>query len=192
MNICVYGASSDAIDKEYIKEVEKLGEEMARRGHGLVYGAGAQGLMGAAARGMTKFGGDIVGVSPSFFKVDGVLYDKCTEMIFTETMRERKQIMEERADAFIVTPGGVGTFEEFFEILTLKQLNRHQKAIAIFNIKGYYNELESFMSNAAKEEFMKKDTLGLYKMFDDMAEMLDYIEGYKPCDIDIKSMKHIG
>lgn len=192
MNICVYGASSNAIDKEYITEVEKMGEEMAKRGHTLVYGAGAQGLMGAAARGISKNGGEIIGVSPTFFKVDGVLYDKCTEMIFTETMRERKRIMEERSDAFIVTPGGVGTFEEFFEILTLKQLNRHQKAIAVLNLKGYYDDISRLMTHAAAGGFMKNDTLELYKFFTDYNEMLDYLEGYKSQTIDIRSMKHLG
>lgn len=192
MNICVYGASSDAIDREYITTVEKMGEKMAGRGHNLVYGAGAQGLMGAAARGVTKGGGKIIGVSPSFFKVDGVLYDKCTEMIFTETMRERKQIMEERSDAFVMTPGGVGTFEEFFEILTLKQLNRHQKAIAVLNLKGYYDDIAQLMTHAAAGGFMKEETLNLYKFFTDYNEMLDYLEAYKPHNIDIKTMKHIG
>ena len=192
MNICVYGASSDAIDREYITTVEKMGEEMASRGHNLVYGAGAQGLMGAAARGVTKGGGTIIGVSPSFFKVDGVLYDKCTEMIFTETMRERKQIMEERSDAFVMTPGGVGTFEEFFEILTLKQLNRHQKAIAVLNLKGYYDDIAQLMTHAAAGGFMKEETLNLYKFFTDYNEMLDYLEAYRPHNIDIKAMKHIG
>lgn len=192
MNICVYGASSDVIDKKYITEVEAMGEEMAKRGHSLVYGGGAQGLMGAAARGMTKGSGKIIGVSPTFFKVDGVLYEKCTEMVYTETMRERKQIMEERSDAFVMTPGGIGTFEEFFEILTLKQLNRHQKAIAILNTDGYFDDMINMLRRAAEGGFMKSETLELCRAFEDYREMLDYIEGYKPTEIDIKAMKHIG
>ena len=80
--------------------------------------------MGAAARGASAGNGEIVGVAPTFFNVDGIIYDKCTELIRTETMRERKQIMEDRSDAFIMVPGGIGTFEEFFEVLTLKQLGR--------------------------------------------------------------------
>lgn len=191
MNICVYGASSNAIDKEYITEVEKMGEEMAKRGHTLVYGAGSQGLMGAAARGISKNGGKIIGVSPAFFKTDGALYDKCTEMIFTETMRERKRVMEERSDAFIVTPGGIGTFEEFFEILTLKQLNRHQKAIAVLNLKDYYDDISQIMVRAAASGFMKDDTLKLYKFFTDYNVMLDYLEDYKPQTVDIRSTKYI-
>ena len=114
MNICVYGASSSTIAKSYINPTEELGEKMAKRGHNLVYGAGALGLMGAAARGVLRGGGKIIGVAPAFFKVDGVLFDECDEMIYTDTMRERKGIMEEKSDAFIMTPGGLGTYDEFF------------------------------------------------------------------------------
>ena len=94
MNICIYGASSDAIDPVYLSRVENLGETLAKRGHGLVFGAGAKGVMGAAARGFRKAGGPIKGVAPTFFNVDGVLFEHCTEFVPTETMRERKQIME--------------------------------------------------------------------------------------------------
>ena len=100
MQICVYGASSNDIDPRYLEAGEALGLEMAKRGHGLVFGGGASGLMGAVARGMTRGDGSILGVAPSFFNVDGILYEHCTEFIYTETMRQRKSIMEERADAF--------------------------------------------------------------------------------------------
>ncbi len=192
MNICVYGASSDAIDKEYIKNGEILGEEMAKRGHTLVYGGGASGLMGAVARGMSRHNGKIIGVAPTFFNVDGVLYEECTEFIYTETMRERKQIMEDKSDAFIMTPGGVGTFEEFFEIVTLKQLNRHQKAIAILNTKGYFDLIKKLMNTSAKRGFMKDETLKLYEFFKDPQKLLDYIEGYAQKEVDITKMKHLG
>ena len=191
MKICVYGASSNAIDKDYILAGEALGEEMAKRGHSLVYGGGANGLMGAVARGCTKGGGEIIGVAPSFFEVDGVLYEKCTEFVYTETMRERKQIMEDRADAFIMTPGGVGTFEEFFEIMTLKQLARHNKAIAVLNTKGYFDPIDKLMKDITKAGFMKEDSLELYEFFTDPSALLDYLEGYTPENIDIHEMKHI-
>ena len=120
MNICIYGASSELIDAKYMEETEKLSRVLASNGYGLVFGGGAQGLMGAAARGFKAMNGEIIGIAPTFFmNVDGILYDQCTQFIYTETMRERKQLMEEHADAFLVTPGGIGTFEEFFEILTL-------------------------------------------------------------------------
>ena len=103
MNVCLYGASSNEIDQKYIAATEALGEALALSGYGMVYGAGGCGLMGAAARGMTRQGGRIVGVVPEFLNVDGILYDRCDEMVYTETMRQRKQIMEERSDAFLAS-----------------------------------------------------------------------------------------
>lgn len=191
MNICVYGASSDIIDKRYIEAGELLGEKMAKRGHTLVYGGGASGLMGAVARGITKDGGKIIGIAPSFFKVDGVLYEKCDEFIYPETMRERKKLMEEMSDAFIMTPGGIGTYEEFFEILTLKQLNRHSKAIAILNTLGYYDLLENMLQFTTTQNFMRPASLELYETFSDPEKILDYIENYKESDIDIYQMKNL-
>lgn len=191
MNICIYGASSNEIDRSYIMAVEELGRELARRDHGLVYGGGAQGLMGAAARGVLECGGKIIGVAPSFFNVDGVLFQQCTEFFTTETMRERKQIMEDRADAFIMVPGGIGTFEEFFEILTLKQLGRHNKAIAVFNINGYYDDINELMQKAIDQFFMKPACKTLYEFFTDATAILDYIESYKPADIGVEKLKNI-
>ncbi len=176
MNICVYGASSSTIAKSYINPTEELGEKMAKRGHNLVYGAGALGLMGAAARGVLRGGGKIIGVAPAFFKVDGVLFDECDEMIYTDTMRERKGIMEEKSDAFIMTPGGLGTYDEFFEILTLKQLGRHAKPIAVFNINGYFDPLRAVLENAVNKQFMTPQSLRLCEFFDRPERLLDYLE----------------
>ena len=182
MKICVFGASSAHIDDKYIQVVEKLGEEMAKRGHSLVFGCGGTGLMGAAARGVKRGGGYIHGVVPTFFKQNGVeiLFDECDKVTYTQTMRERKAIMEDDADAFIIVPGGVGTFEEFFEIVTLKQLNRHDKAIAVLNIENYYDELEVFMRTACERKFITKTCLTLYKVFGDIEDVLGYIENYVP------------
>ena len=137
MNICVYGSSSTELPESIMKGAFRMGELIAKAGHGMVYGGGAQGVMGASAMGARSAGGAVLGVAPRFFNVDGVLFEDCTEFIYTDTMRERKQIMEDRSDAFIVCPGGVGTFEEFFEILTLKQLSQHTKPIVILDIDGY-------------------------------------------------------
>lgn len=120
MNICIYGASSAQLEQIYYDKTEELGKMMAKRGHGLVFGGGATGMMGSAARGVDVEGGYILGIAPRFFDKPGVLYQNCSEFIFTDTMRERKKLLEERSDATIVTPGGIGTYEEFFEILTLK------------------------------------------------------------------------
>ena len=149
MNVCLYGASSTEIGEPYITATETLGEMLACRGHSLVYGAGGAGLMGAAARGMKRGGGYVVGVVPSFLKVDGVLFDGCDEMIFTDTMRERKQIMEERADAFVVTPGGIGTFEEFFEDL-LENESDKPKEIELHPLEE--SEIKSILKDIANEK----------------------------------------
>lgn len=191
MRICVYGASSVKTDEKYIKAVESLCESLARDGHSLVYGGGAGGLMGAAARGFTKGRGHIIGVAPHFFTADGILYDKCDEMIRTENMRERKQIMEDKGDIFLIVPGGVGTFDEFFEILTLKQLGRHPKAMIVYNIFGYYDKLQEFMNLAVKEKFMSPASMELYEVIDDAEEIKTYIKEYKPEFSDITETKFI-
>lgn len=192
MNICVYGASSPDIDPIFFDETEKLGRMMAGKGHGLVFGGGAQGLMGAAARGVHEMGGQIIGVAPTFFRnVDGILYEHCTEFVYTETMRERKQIMEDRSDAFVVTPGGIGTFEEFFEILTLKQLGRHQKPIVIFNVMGYFDSMKAMMENAIQKAFMKPVCRELYVFLDTPEDILEYLEQYKAAKAEAKYYKNI-
>lgn len=192
MNICVYGASSNAIAKAYINPTETLGEKLAERGHNLVYGAGAEGLMGAVARGVYRKHGKITGVAPAFLQVDGVLFKDCTEIIYTETMRERKAIMEQRADAFIMTPGGIGTFDEFFEIMTLKQLGRHTKPIAVFNINGYYDNIIALLNNAMHKQFMTPESLNLCMFTDRIDKLLDYIESYQGEKLDISDFKYIG
>ena len=180
MNICLYGASSPDIAPIYSEKVFSLGAELAKRGHSLVYGGGANGLMGAAARGVTSKNGKLTGICPKFLNVDGILYDKCTEFIYTENMRERKRLMEEKSEGFVMVPGGIGTYEEFFEMLTLKQLGRHKKPIAIFNINGYFDMLDEMLKHTASEKFMTDGCLGLYKSFDDGNLLLDWLEAYKP------------
>lgn len=191
MNICVYGASSNIIADVYIDATEDLGEKIAKRGHGLVFGAGAEGVMGASARGAERCGGKIIGIAPGFFNVDGMIFENCTELIRPETMRERKKMLEEMSDAFIMAPGGIGTFDEFFEIITLKQLSRHTKAIAIFNVNHYFDDLLAMMEKGIKEEFIKEECRELYRVFDNADEMLDYIENYVGVDMDILNFKNI-
>lgn len=191
MKITVYGAASDKIDKKYKDAGELLGKKMAQRGHDLVFGAGDNGVMGAVARGVSEVGGKIMGISPEFFNVDGILYPNCTELIYTETMRERKKILEDEADAFIIAPGGVGTLDEFFEILTLKQLQQHNKAIAIYNVDGYFDGILEWMKTATKKEFISELTLGLYGVYDDVDEMLNFIENYAPKAEDVHRLRNL-
>ncbi|MBQ6825341.1 MAG: TIGR00730 family Rossman fold protein [Clostridia bacterium] len=192
MNICLYGASSNEIDKAFITAVELLGEKMAKRGHNLVYGAGANGLMGAAARGVCKGGGKIIGVVPKFFNVDGVIFEDCTELIRPDTMRERKAIMEERADAFVCTPGGIGTLDEIFEILSLKQLGRHEKAVALYNVNGYYNDILNMFEKAVSGKFMSRESANMLHIFDNPDDLLDYFENYKADEYDFSVLRKVS
>ena len=178
MNICVYGAASTKIDPKYVAAVEKLGRKIAARGHNLVFGAGGSGLMGAAARGVHEGGGRVTGVIPTFFLENDVeiVFPECDEVIYTRDMRDRKEKMEELADAFITVPGGIGTFEEFFEILTAKQLGRHTKPIAVYDIDGYYDELQKMMEHSMATKFVNEECRVLYTLFTDADEMLLAIE----------------
>ena len=191
MRICVYGAASPTIDPRYIESVEKMGYEMAKRGHSLVFGGGGNGLMGAAARGVKSGEGHIIGVIPQFFEDENVeaICTFCDELIQPETMRQRKQIMEDKADAFIIVPGGIGTFEEFFEILTLKQLCRHNKPIAIYNIMGYYNELNQVLDESMKKNFIRDNCKALYYTTENLEDLFCYIEDTSEQVRTIKELK---
>ena len=191
MNICLYGASSDQIHSKYIQKTEQLGAALAGAGHTMGYGGGGAGLMGAAARGVKSAGGTVIGVVPRFLQVDGILYDGCDEMIYTETMRERKKIMEEKAQAFVVTPGGIGTYEEFFEIYTLKQLGRHSKPIIIYNINGYYDGMLSMLKQTVKEGFMREKSLTLYTVANTPEQVLEQLTVDAEQTTDIKTTKFI-
>lgn len=192
MRICVYGAASPTIDNIYKEKVENLGKVMVQRGHSLVFGGGGKGLMGAVADGVHSAGGHIIGVIPQFFLDEKIeaLCAFCDEMILTETMRERKQIMEDNADAFIIAPGGIGTYEEFFEILTLKQLCRHNKPIVMYNIEGYYNEIDIAMKEAMKKNFIKDNCIELYDITDDLDKLFECIENPQQKNLTIKELKN--
>ncbi len=180
MKICIYGASSARLDAVYYEQAEKLGYLMAQAGHSLVFGGGKEGLMGAVARGVHSAGGGIIGIAPKFFDEPGVLYEHCTQLLFTETMRERKQLMEEQSSACIVLPGGIGTYEEFFEMLTLKQLGKTDRAIAILNTEGYYAPMQAMLEATAQRRFMSENCMKLYHIADTPEDALSYIDNYIP------------
>lgn len=193
MNICVYGASSRAIDQKYIDAAEAVGREIALRGHTLVFGGGNSGVMGATARGADSVAGaHILGIAPTFFNVDGVLYPHCTEFISPEDMRTRKKLLEDRSDAFIIAPGGIGTYDEFFEILTLKQLGRHNKPIAILNVDGYYDPLLALLRHTVAGEFMNETSMMLFEVFEEADAMFAYLENYNEPLHEVSFFKKIG
>ena len=192
MNICVFGAASSRIDKKYFKDTQSLCQSLAKQGHNLVFGAGGTGLMGAAAKGFQSGGGRITGVIPTFFKEENIelIFDECDELIFTETMQDRKLKMETLADAFLIVPGGIGTFEELFEILTLKQLKRHSKPIAIYNIDGYYDLLCDLLTHSTDTGFIPDSIEKLYICTNDTKEICEYITNTGKVSLSIDDMKN--
>lgn len=191
MKICIYGAASDKIDKEFIKLGESLGKTLAERGHSLVYGAGSSGMMGAAARGFHQGNGYVHGIIPKFFEEGGyeAIYYKADKITYVEDMADRKEMMEDTCDAFIICPGGIGTFDEFFQVLTLKQLGRHQKAIVVYNMNGYYDDMLAMMEKAIKMGFINEECEKIYVDFDNEKQVVDYLESYDESDVNWSRLK---
>ena len=192
VKICVYGAASAAIDEIYVKLGEELGEKMAKRGHALVFGGGNNGMMGAVASGVKENGGYVCRIAPTFFDVDGALFEDCDEIYSPHTMRERKQMLDEMSEAFIVTPGGIGTYEEFFEILSSKQLGRHGKAIALLDAEGYFEKFGELIDHLVEHSFIVPEVKSFYKVFTSVDDLLDYIEGYVPKIVNPSYTRHIN
>lgn len=156
MIIGIYGASSSTLEKEYYDEAERLGRLIAAGGHGIVYGGGREGLMGACARGVLEGGGGVTGVAPRSFDEPGILFTEKGRFIFTDTMAERKHIMEELAGGFIILPGGVGTLEELFETLTLKLLGQHDKPMVLLDTLGCYDALWELLRRSMEQGFTSR------------------------------------
>jgi uncharacterized protein (TIGR00730 family) len=139
--VCVFCASSEAVAEVHRATARALGTEIARQGWGLMYGGGNIGLMGEVARAALAAGGDVTGVIPHLLADREVALEEVTRLVRTETMRERKALMDEGSDVFVVLPGGIGTLEEVVEILTLKQLGYHQRPIILLDPTGYWDPL---------------------------------------------------
>ena len=190
MEICVYCSSSDAVPSTYIKAAKNLGRELGTRGHRLIYGGAAVGSMGAVARGTREANGQIIGVMPEKLHRFGLFYDGIDEKIITETMRQRKEIMESRAEGFIALPGGLGTMEEIFEVMVLKQLGYHSKGVVFIDLEGFYTPLMEFMEKLYREHFMKSATRSQYAVVQDPLAALEYLESYVPEPAESKWFKH--
>ena len=178
--ICVFGSSSEIIDRVYLDTAEELGKFLVHKGCGVVYGAGKYGVMGAVSRGARAAGGELTGVSPIFFNELDVLTRDYGKLIFTESMRERKAVMEDLADAFIICPGGIGTLEEFFEVITLKQLGRHNKPIIILNTLGFYDPMIDMLDRFVTQNFISENVHKLYSIASDIDEVWEQLENYTP------------
>ena len=161
MKICVFGASSDTLAREYYDAARRLGELMARDGHTLVYGGGNDGLMRACADGVQSGGGTAIGIAPRMFDEGDFLRRNFGELIFTDTMAERKTLMRSLGEAFIVLPGGTGTMDEFFETLTLKQLGEEPKPIVLLNTLHCYDALCELLRGMVEQGFTGASALGM-------------------------------
>lgn len=179
-SIAVFCSSSDMINQEYFQIARELGQLMAKNNLELVYGGSVVGLMGEVARSVKENGGQTLGVIPKALNLDKVVHDIDDELIITDGMRERKAIMDERAGAFIGLPGGFGTLEEMFEVLTLKQLGYHNKAIVFLNVRGYYNQLLEMFEHIYAENFAKEEYRVLYHVSESAADAIDYLQSYQP------------
>ena len=156
-NVCVYSASSTKIAPVYFAVAEELGRLLASRGINLINGAGSIGLMGATSNAALAAGGSVTGVIPRFMVKQNWHHSGLTQLVETETMHERKQLMAELSDGVIALPGGCGTMEELLDIITWKQLGLDLKPIIILNIEGFYNPLLEMLQHAIDEHFMRPE-----------------------------------
>lgn len=184
--LCVYCSSSDRIDPKYAVMAEELGRAMVARGWGLVYGGGKTGLMGAVARGTKAAGGRVVGVIPEFMKARELAFDEADELVTVVTMRERKLLMEARADAFVTLPGGWGTLEEIMEILTLRQLDVVKKPCVFLNQDGFYDDLLRLFDRMMTERFFKPSNMDLFRVATTVEEVFAEIENGRSARADVK------
>jgi uncharacterized protein (TIGR00730 family) len=155
-NICVYCGSGDGKGQVYLAAAEALGRDMAKRGIGLVYGGGSLGLMGQVARGVLAGGGKVTGIIPHFLQSKEKMLKEVQELILVDDMHQRKQLMFERADAFVALPGGIGTLEELVEQLTWAQLGRHNKPIVLANINGFWSPFLKLLGHMRDESFIRQ------------------------------------
>lgn len=177
--ITVFCGSSAGTDRQYQEQAYLLGKMLASRHIGLVYGGAKIGLMGAVASGVLENGGDAIGVLPHHLKSREVAHDNLTQLILVDTMHQRKAIMDELSDGVIALPGGFGTLEELFEMLTWAQLGLHKKPIALLNISGFYNELLALLQKMVDQGFLKTSNQEMLMVSDDMEDLLDKMQHYE-------------
>jgi uncharacterized protein (TIGR00730 family) len=178
--VTVFCGSSDLVDAKYFDAARELGEKLARRRWRLVYGGGSVGLMGELARTVLAHGGAVTGVIPKALLDLGVGETTVTELVVTEGLRDRKAIMDSRGDAFVALPGGMGTFEEILEVMTLKQLGYHRKPVAVLDLDGYYEPLWTQIQRGIDLGFIKAEYLDVWYPAPDVDALLRYLEAYRP------------
>jgi uncharacterized protein (TIGR00730 family) len=172
-SICVYCGSRPGERPEFTASARAVGHWIGERGGQLVYGGGRTGLMGTVAEATREAGGRVVGIIPQALVDKEVANRACDELLIVDTMHERKALMGERADAFLALPGGIGTFEELFEIWTWRQLGYHDKPIGILNVAGYYDGLLAFMAHSVGEGLMSSWQMELVRSGDAREPLLE-------------------
>jgi uncharacterized protein (TIGR00730 family) len=182
-SIAVFCGSSDGYDERYMHMARQVGATLAAKGISIVYGGGRQGLMGAVANGALQNNGHITGVLPTFLKTVEIEHTGITEMIMVSNMHERKLKMHELSNATITLPGGWGTMEEFFEMLTWGQLGLHSKPMGLLNIHGYYNSLVALIGTMVTEGFLKGATAAMLLVSNNIDELLNMMENYVAPDV---------
>jgi len=178
--ICVFSSSSDVVDPVFFDVASDLGALIAQRNYTLIYGGATVGLMGALATAAHEYGGRVVGVIPAPIRDRGIAYEPADELIVTRDLRERKTLMEQLADIFVALPGGFGTLEETLEILTLKQLQHHNKPVVLVNTNGFYDRLLGLFEHFYQQRFVKAEHRDLYHVARDPISAFEYIDSYRP------------
>jgi len=179
-SIVVFCGSSEGNDPGVLLAASELGRVFAERNITLVYGAAKIGVMGKVAQATLDHDGKVVGVIPDFLKIREVVHSGLTELIVTENMHERKLKMHELSEGIIMLPGGFGTLEEFFEMVTWAQLGLHQKPIGILNTNGFYDELLKMLRKMVDQRFLKKENYEMILIDDDIEGLLKKMEEYRP------------
>ena len=180
-SICVYCGSRAGVAEPFVQSARDVGRWIGERGGQLVYGGGNNGLMGTVADATLAAGGTVVGIIPNALVEKEFAKRDCTELHVVETMHERKQMMAERAGAFLALAGGIGTFEELFEVWTWRQLGYHDKPVGILNTAGYYDPLLQFLGGSVRAGFMNDWQMDLVRVGTDPATLLEaLVAGSKP------------
>ncbi|AUX44709.1 LOG family protein [Sorangium cellulosum] len=178
--ICVYCGSNPGASPAYREAAVRLGELLAERGIGLVYGGGRVGLMGAVADAALARGGEVIGVIPHFLKQRELDHQGLMELVLVDTMHERKARMAALADAFIAMPGGIGTLEELFEVWTWTQLGSQEKPVGLLDVQGFYRPLITFLDHVVTEQFLRPGHRAILQVSDDAAALVDRLAAWRP------------
>ena len=181
-SICVYCGSSDKTDPAYTEAAYELGKVIASREIELVYGAGSTGLMGAVANGTLQNGGEVTGVIPEIFNTPNLVHQGLTRLEIVGDMHVRKARLAELADAFVALPGGFGTFEELFEILTWAQIGLHQKPVGLLNVRQYFDPLIAMIDRANAEGFIYSEHKSLFSFAEDPHTLLEALVNHEHPD----------